>query len=81
LKRAIIGGVAAGVLGVIGMLFLLSTWSPPPEIPDDAEHWGAQRDHQCTTCHNVDGPSPRSKNHPLNDRCFQCHLRPGQKGL
>jgi hypothetical protein len=81
LKRAVIGGLIAGLLAVAGMVWLLSSWEQPPVIPDDAYHWEARRDRDCVLCHNVDGPNPRSKNHPLNDRCFQCHLRPGQQGL
>jgi hypothetical protein len=81
LKRAVIGGILAGVLAVAAMAWLLSTWKQPPTIPDNAYHREARRSQDCVQCHNVDGPSPRSKNHPLNDRCFQCHLWPGQKGL
>ena len=60
------------------MAWLLSTWKQPPIIPDNAYHSQARRSQECVQCHNVDGPAPRSQNHPLNDRCFQCHLRPGQ---
>jgi hypothetical protein len=81
LKRAIIGGAAFGLLAMAFMVWLLSSWEEPPVIPDDEAHWQSRREAGCVGCHNVDGPAPRSKNHPLNDQCFQCHLWPGQKGL
>ena len=79
MKRALIGGVVTGLLVIALMIWLLSNWQPPPEIPGDAMHQAGRAD--CVTCHAADGPVPRTKNHPLNDRCFQCHLRPGQEGL
>ncbi len=79
MKRALVGGVLTGLLVIAGMIWLLSTWEPPPVIPDDPMH-GAARRANCAECHGVDGPVPRTKNHPLNDQCFQCHVRPGQEG-
>jgi len=78
LKRAIIGGILSGLLAIAGMAWLMSTWQPPSTIPENAYHREARRTRECVQCHNVDGPAPRSKNHALNDRCFQCHQRPGQ---
>ncbi len=77
MRRALIGGFAAGLLVIAGMIWLLATRQPPPEIPSDPVHQEARRASTCVECHGVDGPMPRTKNHPLNDRCFQCHLRPG----
>ncbi len=60
------------------MVWLLSTWEQPPTIPGNAYHREPRRAQECVQCHHVDGPAPRSKNHPLNDRCFQCHPRPSR---
>lgn len=79
MRRALLGGLLAGGLMVAGSIWLLSTREPPPEIPADGEHVGARREGDCIVCHNVDGPAPRSKNHPLSEQCFQCHLRPGSR--
>lgn len=81
MKRALIGGGIAGLLAVAGMLWLLSNWSPPPEIPLDTDHRRGRGTTACVACHGPDGDAARSKNHPLNDRCFQCHLWTGQNGL
>jgi len=57
-----------------GMLWILATREPPPPIPPDASHADrSQGEPGCLTCHGVDGPNPRSKNHPLDQKCFHCH--------
>ena len=68
--------MGAGVLAVIvvgGILGLLATRRPPPAIPRDAAHRGVRGEAGCLECHGVDGAFPQGKNHPLTQRCFQCH--------
>ena len=60
-----------------GMLWLLATRKPPPPIPRDDLHVALGGEADCQVCHGVDGPNPRSKNHPLSLRCFQCHATAG----
>lgn len=74
MRRAIIVALAVGGIAVAGMLWLLATRKTPPPIPIDRAHVSSPGEQDCVACHGPDGAAPRTKNHPLSDRCFQCHL-------
>ena len=73
MRRVLLLGAAVALLLVAGMLWLLATRTPPPPIPVDDEHVQARQVDDCQICHSPDGPAPRSRNHPMSQRCFQCH--------
>lgn len=77
-------GRVIAVVAVVGVflvaIYLGSTVTFPPDIPIDRDHPRGQPSEQCMTCHGPDGSSPRSKNHPLVDTCFQCHSWPEAAG-
>jgi hypothetical protein len=62
----------------LGLLATLVTWialrnRQPPFLPKDEVHRSAAGPEACLTCHDADGPMPRSKNHPPGQDCFRCH--------
>ncbi len=67
------GAIAAVVVGLL--LWMLATRKPPPEIPADADHATVRRESGCLQCHGVGAPLPQPKNHPISQRCYQCHVR------
>lgn len=71
--RLIIFLVLAGGLSVLLVLYTLG--HQRPEIPADADHLRSLDPPNCLECHGPAGKKPRGKNHPLNDRCFDCHDR------
>lgn len=46
-----------------------------PGVPADADHLQSITAPQCLSCHGPLEARPRSRNHPLNDQCFNCHER------
>jgi hypothetical protein len=74
-RKIWVGAAALVAILVGGMLWLLATREPPPLIPLDPDHVAARGDAACLDCHSHDGAAPRSKNHPLGQRCLQCHVR------
>jgi cytochrome c553 len=73
MRRALIGALVIGAVAVALMLWLLATRRIPPPVPADAAHAASRSEADCVVCHGPDGAAPRSKRHPLSDRCFQCH--------
>lgn len=70
----VIGFVAAaGLLSALLVLYTLTHRRPP--IPADLDHLGAGGADQCLRCHGPGMRNARGRNHPLNDRCFDCHER------
>ena len=45
----------------------------PPILPGDAEHRRFVNAETCLTCHDADGPAPRSSAHPVGLDCLRCH--------
>jgi hypothetical protein len=72
-RRAWAIAAAVALLAVAGMLWLLATRKPAPPVPGDAAHAEARGEGDCLECHDLDGPAPRGRNHPISQRCFQCH--------
>jgi hypothetical protein len=70
----VIGFVAAaGLLSALLVLYTLAHRRPP--IPADADHATAVVEIHCLRCHGPGMKNARGRNHPLNDRCFDCHER------
>lgn len=61
--------------GALSGLFLYTLSQRRPRIPADADHLRSAEPPQCLECHGPAGRHARGKNHPLNDRCFDCHER------
>lgn len=76
------GAANALVLGFVAVAALLSallvaytlTHRRPP-IPADSDHLTAIDAGECLRCHGPGMKNARSRNHPLNDRCYSCHER------
>ena len=64
------------LLFVVGALFVYTLRQRPPIIPADRDHHTALWPAQCLSCHGPGEQDARGPNHPLNDRCFDCHERP-----
>ncbi|MEE9291757.1 MAG: hypothetical protein V3U83_02390 [Acidobacteriota bacterium] len=65
----------AGAAILMGALVYYTFSVRPPLLPADRDH--LSRDPvDCLRCHGPGGTDPRGPNHPLNDRCFECHERP-----
>ncbi len=64
--------VSFGVLGLLAVLigFLVLRNPKPPFLPDDPEHRSFAT---CNDCHAMDGPVPRSTEHPIGEDCNRCH--------
>jgi hypothetical protein len=64
--------VVAGVLSGLLVAYTISHRRPP--IPADRDHAVEDPD-ACLSCHGPGRKDARGPNHPLNDRCFDCHER------
>ncbi|ADH86036.1 hypothetical protein [Desulfurivibrio alkaliphilus] len=72
------------VVVVLGLLLFL--WNAPPEttprLPQDENHQHfftmdrKEAESFCESCHQPDGISPLSQDHPPTYRCLFCHKRP-----
>ena len=67
--------LAIGVLflAVVGIITFLLTRPRPPRIPSDENHLPIADSVKCLSCHGPGRDAARSKNHPLNNLCFNCH--------
>ena len=63
---------AAVVIGIVTLLFVLSTKTVVP-IPADESHAGIVEEAACFECHGEGKEYARTKDHPPKDRCFKCH--------
>jgi len=46
-----------------------------PRVPADADHLQSDDPQSCLRCHGRGQANARSKNHPLDDKCWDCHER------
>lgn len=60
---------------VAGGLVVYTITHQRPAIPSDQDHLIAVSPEQCLRCHGPGMKQARSRNHPLNDGCFNCHER------
>jgi mono/diheme cytochrome c family protein len=65
--------VVAGSLAAYFVAYTVRHRAPP--VPSDPDHARILAAPACLDCHGPDGGAPRGPNHPLNDRCFDCHDR------
>ena len=61
---------------LIGVLVLYTLKSRPPILPADRDHAFAREPAACLACHGPSRQHARGPNHPLNDKCNECHERP-----
>jgi len=66
-------GFAVFVLGVLSLLFFLSTSKKVPLIPADALHSGITTNDGCAACHGPGKRSPLLPTHPPKEQCLVCH--------
>jgi len=68
--------VLASALAVVALLVLALALGTrrAPYLPEDGDH-SPDSVAACMGCHGLEGPLPRSTNHPLGDDCFRCHAR------
>jgi hypothetical protein len=64
------------VSAVIAGTLVLATGRTPPRLPGDRDHFLAQPEARCLTCHGHKASHPRPADHPLRDDCFSCHSDP-----
>jgi hypothetical protein len=64
--------LAASISGML-IAYTLSHRRPP--IPADADHLRSGDPAACLDCHGPGRKNARTPNHPLNDRCLECHER------
>ena len=70
--------LAFGLVAAVGLstcLIVYSLRKRPPDVPTDPDHIRSVTSPQCLSCHGPLEAYPRSRNHPLNDQCFNCHER------
>ncbi len=66
------GFIAFGV-GVVLFLFILSSGSRPPLIPEDIFHSSVISVNACTACHTPGMQAPLKDTHPPKTECLLCH--------
>lgn len=66
-------GVATLATGALFAAVFLGATKPPP-IPADEVHPLIATERDCLQCHGPGKPQVRSRNHPLRDDCFSCHM-------
>jgi len=67
--------VLALTLILLGALVMYTLTHQPPRVPADADHLSSDDPQTCLDCHGRGKRNARSKNRPLNDRCWECHER------
>jgi hypothetical protein len=67
--------VLALMLALVGLLVTFTITHQRPPVPRDADHLRSDSVDYCLSCHARGKPHARPKNHPLNDRCWECHER------
>ena len=72
-RRQIVLAAVLALAALLAVLLAVGTHGAP-YLPRDPDH-APEADPACMSCHGLDGPAPRSANHPLGDDCFRCHAR------
>jgi hypothetical protein len=67
MQAGLFGGLAALAV-FIGVLVMRNP--KPPFMPADEDHRSFAT---CNECHAMDGPIPRSTEHPIGEDCNRCH--------
>jgi len=63
------------MLALVGGLVFFTVTHQRPKVPADADHLKSDDPQACLSCHGRGKPHARTKNHPLNDHCWECHER------
>ncbi|MBI4169330.1 MAG: hypothetical protein HY510_05255 [Acidobacteria bacterium] len=74
-RNAVLAIALVVALGFSACLVAYTLRQRKPPIPADPGHLKSVEAPQCLSCHGPLGTQPRGRNHPLNDRCFNCHER------
>ncbi len=70
--------VVLGLMILLAVLLLVFTITHQrPLVPRDPDHLRSDDPEDCLSCHGRGRSHARPKNHPLNDRCWECHERAG----
>jgi hypothetical protein len=72
-RRVVVVLVVMITLAVLLVVFTIT--HQRPQVPRDAVHVKSDDTGYCLSCHARGRPNARPKNHPLNDRCWECHER------
>jgi len=67
--------VLACMLVLVALLVVYTATHQRPKVPADAQHLKSDDPQDCLSCHGRGQRNARTKNHPLNDRCWECHER------
>ena len=67
--------VFLSMLALMVLLVIFTVTHQRPKVPADIDHLKSDDPHACLSCHGRDASHARSKNHPLNDQCWDCHER------
>lgn len=72
-RRVVI--VLAVFLALAALLVGYTVTHQRPRVPSDSDHLQSDDPQNCLRCHGRGQPNARSKNHPLDDKCWDCHER------
>ena len=72
-RRVIV--VLSLMLVLLALLVLFTVTHQRPKVPADDRHLKSDDPQYCMSCHGRGMVNARTKNHPLNDRCWECHER------
>ena len=72
-RRVVI--VFLSMLFLVVLLVIFTVTHQRPKVPADADHLKSDEIRVCLSCHGRGASHARSKNHPLNDQCWDCHER------
>lgn len=67
--------VLLSMLVLVALLVTFTVTHQRPKVPADADHLKSDDPRACLSCHGRGEAHARTKNHPLNDQCWDCHER------
>ena len=67
--------VLLSMLVLVALLVIFTVTHQRPKVPADADHLKSDDPRACLSCHGRGAAHARTKNHPLNDQCWECHER------